>query len=244
MILNIINNTSYEKLFLCLNGREYQLSKGENSSYFIDEKTEKLSFKIQDNNRVVFSWLFAMIDELISEDHIWLKLNCNAEFDVYFHSEDRCTLYIEDFKSYMMSKHSSTAECYYKSVYLTGENLSVNNSVYSLTECKKQKNRSLFLLRFIVSWLPIVAALLALALLAEEMVWVILAFTAIILWFFTIPSFKKAKRFKTYFTDESANISLCEEEHKWRINNGKPPELTDFIGKSINKLFDKIFKRK
>ncbi len=244
MKLNIINDTSFEKLSLCLNDREYQLSGGK-TEIFLNENCDKLLFKIGDKNRVVFSWLFMLIDEFISEDQIWLKLNCNASFEASLAAEKEYTLCLKDLKSYVLSKHSATGECYYNSVYLKSDDLPINNSAYSLTDCEKQKKRSLFLLHFATSWLPVLVGLIVLAILVEEGAWMLLLFAAIVALVFTVPSFKKAKRFKTYFTDESAAASLAAEEKLWRENNGEPiiHKPKGIISKKLNNLFEKIFDR-
>jgi len=63
---------------------------------------------------------------------------------------------------------------------------------------------------------------------------------------FSIPSWVRASRLKRFYSDDNAHTLLSFREMELIQNNGNPVihEPTDIIGKTVFKVFDKIFGKK
>ena len=128
----------------------------------------------------------------------------------------------------------------YESVFIDNNN--INNLFFRLTNTDKVRNKALFYYIFVVSWLPIILALLGYYFLAKGNVLAILA-SVLILLVFAIPSWKKASRLKKYYSNEFANDILISKYNNLITNdNTRVPK--DVIGKATYKALDLLFKKK
>ena len=206
------------------------MSNGQQLEIAESGQNEKFCFRLEDENKVNFNWLYALIDGFVSEDCVSAVLHCNADFEVAW-NENAGVIYLDELK------HRTGNGCIYKSVYVKGENISVCNSVYTLTACENQRKKGLQLLRFVASWLPMILILVGMFVYTMDFTWCLVALLFFV--FFTIPALRKAKRFKTYFNPQKANELLCKQA-QWQMENNDI--AGDRFEKAIHKVLDKIFK--
>lgn len=239
MNINIKNNTFYKQIAIVYNNREYILNKGDILPLCCDTNRIHILVYILDKNRVLFNWLYALIDGFINDESVVNVINCNAEFELYFTVLNHCeTICIESLET------RDGNQCIYDSIYLKNARMAVQKSRYFLTETKTQKNKSLFYQVFITSYLPILVLLLAYFLCTGN-VFAAIAGTLILL-VFSIPSWRKASKIKKYYSSENAQVFLSMEEIKQRQNNDKPVQEVpqDVIGKAVYNALDKILGKK
>ena len=196
MQLNIVNESSYKNLKIICNGKTYSLNKDNTiTSLDIDNNTN-VEIQVFEKNRVLLNLLFALVDGFVDGESVINSLVCDLSFDIC-ETDDLQTLIIKDLE-YRDDKNGYI----YESVYI--ENINVSNLVYRLTNTAKTRKKALFYYVFIVSWLPVILALLGYYFLVKGNVLAILA-SILILLVFAIPSWKKASRVKKYYSNEFAN---------------------------------------
>lgn len=234
MNINIVNMSSYENLNIVCNGKTFSLNKG-NTIYDLDiDDNAKIEIQVLANNRVLLNLLFALIDGFVDGESVINSLVCNVTFNVCA-SDDSQTLIIKDLEC-----RDNKNGYIYESVFIENDN--VNNLFYSLTNVDKARKKALFYYIFIVSWAPVLTALLSYYFLAKGNVSVILT-SLLILFVFAIPSWKKASRVKKHYSSEFANEILNEEYIKIITNNNKIDEPKNIIEKATYKVLDLVFKK-
>lgn len=178
--------------------------------------------------------MFALVDGFVDGESVINSLVCNVSFNVC-ETDDLQTLIIKDLE------HRDDKNGYiYESVFL--ENGNINNLSYCLTNTDKVRNKDLFYYVCIVSWLPVILALLGYYFLAKGNVLAVLA-SVLILLMFAVPGWKKASKVKKYYSNEFANEILNAEYNKL-ITNNNTNEPKDIIGKATYKALDLLFKKK
>ena len=234
MQLNIVNESSYKNLKIICNGKTFSLNK-ENAITSLDiDNSTNVEIQVFEKNRVLLNLLFALVDGFVDGESVINSLVCDLSFDIC-ETDDLQTLIIKDLE-YRDDKNGYI----YESVYI--ENINVSNLVYRLTNTAKTRKKALFYYVFIVSWLPVILALLSYYFLVKGNVLAILA-SILILLVFAIPSWKKASRVKKYYSNEFANEKL-NAEYKNLITNNNTNEPKDIIGKATYKALDLLFKKK
>ena len=152
MQLNIVNESSYKNLKIICNGKTYSLNKDNTiTSLDIDNNTN-VEIQVFEKNRVLLNLLFALVDGFVDGESVINSLVCDLSFDIC-ETDDLQTLIIKDLE-YRDDKNGYI----YESVYI--ENINVSNLVYRLTNTAKTRKKALFYYVFIVSWLPVILALL------------------------------------------------------------------------------------
>lgn len=193
--------------------------------------------QVPEKNRVLLNLLFALVDGFTDGESVINSLVCDVSFNVSS-ADDSQTIIVKDLE-YRDDKNGYI----YESLYI--ESNSVKDVFYDLTNTDKARKKALFYYIFIVSWLPFIVALLGYYFLIKGNILAILA-SLLILFFFTIPSWKKALRVKKYYSSEYANEILITESKKITANNNNAviKEPTDIIGKATHKALDLLFKKK
>lgn len=239
MNINFQNNTYYKQLMLVCDGRKYILNKGLTLPVYTNSNRVHLTVYVSDKNRVMLNWLFILIDGFVDDESVINALQCNTEFDLCFPDTCVCeTISIEDIEA------RDTNQCIYSAVYLNNNNMTVNRCRDFIKEWKKQKRKASFYHIVITSALPILLFVLG-CFFIQGNIWAGVS-AILILVFFSIPSWLKATRLKRFYDDANAHTLLCMQDMMQRQNGGNPVvnEPTDFIGKTVWKVLDKIFSKK
>lgn len=238
MNVNINNQTSYKQIIIVHNNKEYYLKSGETACVSIEDNYSKIKVYVLEKNKVLFNWLFALVDGFVSEESVVNSLVCNLTFDIVSYQTDTLiTLkdlqYRDDNNGYI-----------YNSVYADCNNNTIANLSYELTDTQAVRKKSLFYYIGIVSWMPVLIVLLILTILFEELGCIFAG--ALLFFVFSVPSFKKAYKTKKFYSTEYANEVLLSQFDKQKANYGNPviPEPKGFIEKTIHKILDFIFKKK
>ncbi len=239
MQVKILNNTAYKKIKLLCDGKEYFIARNETAT--LDVK-ERFSLKIftQEKNHLYFNFFDLLLDGWSDDEGIINDINFDAEFELEAYGPDEVKVISVD----NLEARDDHRQFIYNSVYLNSESVKVLNTEYLPTDTKKQKRRSLFYLLCLSScmWAIIPAVF---GIIWTGAVWVLLVI-AFLFFAFTVPSFKKASRLKLLFSEEHIIASLKEKEAEYRANGGHraPIEPSGAIEKGLDKIFDKLFKRK
>lgn len=234
-MLEIKNETQFKNLFIDCNGERKNIKQNESAFLFIENKNVRLNIFVEEKNCVFINYLFAIIDGFISDDHISVLLNCNAEYE--FIAYDNTRLILSDLETEQQQGYK------FQTVYLKSNDTLIEKSRFTLTEFKKEKRKTTLYFTFLTSLLPLLIILFILFFISEDFGFLI---PIALLFPFTISSWKKAFKIKKIFTDENANNLLQNQEHIQRQNYDNPVknQPTDFIGKSVNKIFNLIFKNR
>lgn len=239
MIVKLFNNTSYKKIKVLCDGKEYFIRQNEFATVDVRERFN-LKIFTGDKNHLYYNFFDLLVDGWTDDEGIINDIHYDAEFDLEADgSEGTKTISVDDLEA-----RDDHRQFIYNSVYLNSENVKVLNTRYLPTDTKKQKRRSLFYLVCLSSFLwALIPALVGIIL--SGSIWLLLVI-AFLFFAFTIPSFKKASRLKWHFSDKHIIASLKEKEMEYRSNGGKPipPEPNGVIEKGLQKILDKIFKRK
>lgn len=235
MKINIVNKSSYNNLNLICNGKTFPLRKDNTITDLDIDNNAKIEIQVLEKNKVLLNLLFALVDGFIDGESVVNSLVCDVSFNIC-ETNDFQTLIIKDLE------HRDDKNGYiYESVFI--ENNNVDNLLYSLTNTDKARKKALFYYVFVVSWLPVISALLGYYFLAKGNVLAILA-SILILFVFAIPGWKKASRVKKYYSSEFANEILNSEYRKIIANGTKTDEPKDIIGQATYKALDLLFKKK
>ncbi len=238
MTINFQNNTYYKQLMLVCDGREYILNKGVTLPIYTNSNNFHMTVCVSDKNRVMLNWLFILIDEFVDNDSVINALQCNAEFDLVFPDSCVCeTISIENLEV------RDTEQCIYNSVYLNNNSMTVNRCGDYIKEWKKQKRKAMFYHIVVTSALPVLLFLLGWFLTRGDIWAGVVAILNLV--FFSIPSWIKASRLKRFYNDDNAHTLLSMQDMMQRQNEGNPivNEPTDFIGKTLWGILDKISKK-
>lgn len=237
MNLNIINNSSYDKLIVTVNGNRLILTKDESTSFYVAGDTADFEVLVLEKSKVFLNWFFAAIDGYIDDESVINDLVCNASFTVKEINSDVTV------KLKSVDKRSDKNGYIYNSVYAESDGGFVGSLRYSLTDTQKARKKSLFYYIFVCSWFPLL--LIALILLAAE-VYFLSAVLAILGFAIAIPSWKKASKVKTFYKSETADRLLNEAVAEIIANGGKPKETVpeSKFSKFIYRILDTIFGEK
>lgn len=237
MNINIINQTSYKQLIIVYNGVEFLSKRGETVSLNILPSDSKIELLLIEKNMVILNLLFAIIDGFVDGESVTNSLYCDATIHVASQPSNN-TIILKDLE-YRDDKNGYI----YESVYIKDDGITKNIS-YNLRNTDKARKRALFYYKFVVSWLPIIIVLLGYYLLFKGNILAIFA-SLLILVVFSIPSWRKASKVKKYYSSEYANQVLLNyiDKQNSKEENNRLNVPNDFLGKSLYKTLDFLFKR-
>lgn len=238
MNINIINQTSYKQLIIVYNGVEFLSKRDETISLNILPNDSKIELLLSEKNTVILNLLFAIIDGFVDGESVINSLYCDATIHVASQSSNN-TIILKDLE-YRDDKNGYI----YESVYIIDDGITKKVS-YNLKNTDKARKRALFYYNFVVSWLPIIVVLLGYYLLFKGNILAVFA-SLLIFVVFTIPSWRKASKVKKHYSTEYANQVLLDYADKQNFNeeNNSFNVPNDFLGKSLYKTLDFLFKRK
>ncbi len=239
MLVNLVNNTGFNKIRVCCDEKEYFLGQRELVTVDVN-RNFKLRIFTQEKNRTVFDWLLLLIDGFIDEEHLVNAVHYDAEFNLV--ADD--TEFVKTISIDQLEARNDKAGFVYFSVYLNSPNVHVTETRYLPTDTKKQKRKSMFYLTCVSSAMWLVLTVVFTALLSEYYVILLSLLLLVPLW--TVPSFKKAAKLKRCFSHDTVIRALKEREIEYNLNNGGPApyEPHGIIEKAVDKVITKIFKRK
>lgn len=232
MNLRIINQSSFKSVCVILNDRQCTLKKGESLDDIAVSDNEKIEIRISEKSNVRLNLLFAIIDGFVDGESVIHSLICHASFSIKEIGTEQ-TVILRDLE-YRDDKHGYI----YESVYAENEN--IENLSYSLQETQYARKKSLFYYIFLVSWLPVVLVISALSLIPGNLPIILLALLVLLV--FTIPSWRKAVKVKTYYSDTFANEVLLGKISAMQQNEEYQPQ--GVIEKATFKVLDFLFKKK
>lgn len=135
MDLSIINNSSYDKLIVDVNGNRVILTKDESTSFYVAGDTADFEVLVLEKSKVFLNWFFAAIDGYIDDESVINDLVCNASFTVKEINSDVTV------KLKSVDKRSDKNGYIYNSVYAKCDGGFVGSLRYSLTDTKKARKR-------------------------------------------------------------------------------------------------------
>lgn len=233
MNLEVLNNTSYENINVVCNGKSAVLQVGEVERFVVENKFQ-LEICVIEKNMVILNLFDAFLDGFISSESVINSINCNAKFNLEISStSDVETIIVED-----MEARDDIEHCLYNSIFLKNQNLSIVDSIYYLKDAEKEKRKSYFYQSVICSWTPVLLFCLIMAVLLEDIIILVPFF--VILFIFSIPSWKKTAKIKTYYSNDNAHKQLKKEETVL-IEKERYPESIESPESTKNKVL-KIIK--
>lgn len=235
MKFNIVNNTSYKKIGIVCNGKEYFPEK--NKALVIDAFSENIELKVRiyDRHRVLFNFLYFLLDGFFDSENFVFDLYADAEFDLLLKSENQ-TVHLKNLNS-----RDDDNNIIYNSVYLYSDDIVIKNITFELSDTVKVRHK--YWIVFLVLWLPaVIFAFFCLP--AEETLSVFIG--AVILLLFIFFTLRKNKRYKAVFNKDRASAFLYTKDDEFRQNDNEeaPYEPRGVIEKGLFKVLDKIFKTK
>ncbi len=234
MNINIVNKSSYEKLNIVCNGKTFSLNRGDTITNLNINDNAKIEIQVLEKNRVLLNLLFALVDGFVDGESVVNSLVCDITFNVCANN-DLQTLIIKDLEC-----RDNKNGYIYESVFIESDN--VSNLFYHLTNVDKARKKALFYYISVVSWLPVIIVLLGFYFLGNGAISALLV-SLLILFVFTIPSWKKATKVKKHYSSEFANEILNAEYTKIITNNNKVDEPKNIIEKTTYKILDLLFKK-
>lgn len=229
-------NQTYKKVRIendCIN---YVLCAGEKANFFT---ADNANFKVDvlEKNMVLLNWLYALIDGFVDSESVVNSLVCNVSFSVINPHFDSVIVELKD-----LEYRDDQNGYIYESVYVKCENGTVCDTKYTLTDVKKSRRKALFYYICVTSWLPVIMLLLGLFI--DEPDFLTAVATIIILCVASVPSWRKAGKLKSYYTNEKADILLNKRIAQLMSNSGEQKEehSKNFFNRMMFKFFDKIFK--
>lgn len=197
----------------------------------------KIELLLSEKNTVILNLLFAVVDGFVDGESVINSLYCDATIHISPQASNN-TIILKDLE-YRDDKNGYI----YESVYIKDDGITKKVS-YNLKNTDKARKRALFYYNFVVSWLPIIVVLLGYYLLFKGNIPAVFA-SLLIFVVFTIPSWRKASKVKTHYSTEYANQVLLNYADKQNFDeeNNSSNVPNDFLGKSLYKTLDFLFKR-
>lgn len=232
--MNIINNSSYDKLIVTVNGNRLILTKDESTSFYVAGDTADFEVLVLEKSKVYLNWIYAVIDGYIYHESVINKLVCNTSFTVK-EINSNVTVKLKN-----VDKISDKNDYIYNSVFAESDGGFVGNLRYSLTDTQKARKKSLIYYIFVCSWLPLLLIGLICLAIDVDFSSVVLAILGFAM---AIPSWKKASKVKTFYKSETADRLLNEAVAEIIANGGKPKETVpeSKFSKFIYRILDTIF---
>ncbi len=235
MKVNIVNNTSYKKIGIVCNGNEYFLEK--DKTVTIDDASEniELKVKIYDRHRVLFNFLYLLIDGFFDSENFVYDLQSDAVYELFL-KNGNATVFLKDLDS-----RDCENNIIYNSVYLYSDDIVIKNINFDLANTAKVKCKYWFV--FFTLWLPaVIFALFCIA--SKDSLSVFLGAVALLL--FAFFALKKNKRYKAIFNKGRASAFLYSKDDEFRQNNNEeaPYEPEGVIEKGVFRALDSILKTK
>lgn len=238
MNIYIANNTSYDQIRVINNGHEVVLMKNESAEFLDPYTNTHFEIKVLEKNMVLLNLIYALVDGFIDGESVVNSLVCDASFDVA-QSDSDVTVELKNLE-YRDDKNGYI----YESTYVECDKDIISNLKYSLTDVEKARKKSMFYYIFVVSWLPVLLIFLGFLICYGNILDVIAVLG--ILCIFSVPSWKKARKVKVFYTDEIANKFLSEKaiEMSSKVDCQDAEQPKDIVGKMTYKVLDALFKKK